>query len=142
MYARLIQVGSPLARILERYQIKTVLSLRNLDVADEREELEILAGRGVVFRRVSMRALDPIPEALARVEEAVQIVADEQNHPVFVHCTAGMHRTGAVIAAYRFSYCGWSEEQALAELRRYANRSDETDWACKVFRAYCQRTGN
>lgn len=139
IYAGGYQHPIPLARILERYHIKTVLSLYEPGVSGDRKEQAVLAENGVAFRRVPMRSMESTPEVIALVEEAVQILADEQNQPVFVHCLAGMHRTGVVIAAYRVTHCGWSEEEARTELLRYANDSVHTDWACEVFSEYCRR---
>ena len=36
--------------------------------------------------------------------------------PVLVHCWQGSDRTGAVVAAYRIAFQGWSREQAIDEL--------------------------
>jgi protein-tyrosine phosphatase len=39
------------------------------------------------------------------------------NYPVLLHCKAGLHRTGRLTAIYRMEYEGWSEGEALRELR-------------------------
>jgi protein tyrosine phosphatase (PTP) superfamily phosphohydrolase (DUF442 family) len=36
--------------------------------------------------------------------------------PVLVHCWRGSDRTGAVVAAYRIAFQGWTKEQAIDEL--------------------------
>ena len=36
--------------------------------------------------------------------------------PVLVHCWQGSDRTGAVVAAYRIAFQGWTREQAIDEL--------------------------
>jgi len=36
--------------------------------------------------------------------------------PVLVHCWRGSDRTGAVVAAYRIAFQGWTREQAIDEL--------------------------
>lgn len=116
-----------------------MLSLRSPNASGEQDEQEFLAGRGVVLSRVAMATGVSISQGIALAEKAVEILADEQNQPVFVHCAKGMHRAGAVVAAYRVSHCGWSEEEARTELLRYANDSESTDWACEVLREYCRR---
>jgi len=141
IYAGGYQHSIPLARILQEYQIKTVLSLRSSNSSDERDEEEFLAARGVAHRRVAMDARAPISDGLALAEQAVQILADEQNQPLFVHCAGGMHRAGAVVGVYRVTHCGWSEEEALRELLQYADDSKYTIWALSVVREHCRRRG-
>jgi protein tyrosine/serine phosphatase len=38
---------------------------------------------------------------------------DPANHPVLVHCFAGVHRTGAHIAIYRMVHDRWPNAKAL-----------------------------
>jgi protein tyrosine/serine phosphatase len=38
---------------------------------------------------------------------------------VYVHCQAGMDRTGFAVAAYRILVDGWDADRAMAELRGY-----------------------
>ncbi len=38
-------------------------------------------------------------------------------HPVLIHCFAGIHRTGAHVAAYRMECNNWSPEQAVREMK-------------------------
>ncbi|HUV86117.1 MAG TPA: hypothetical protein VMX79_03305, partial [bacterium] len=38
--------------------------------------------------------------------------------PVFVHCHAGVDRTGFVVAAYRVKVEGWTPEKAYEEMAR------------------------
>lgn len=54
------------------------------------------------------------PEAIDRF---LQIMDDPTNHPVLIHCKAGLHRTGILAAVYRMEYDGWSPPQAWYELR-------------------------
>ncbi|MEP6664316.1 MAG: tyrosine-protein phosphatase [Verrucomicrobiota bacterium] len=55
--------------------------------------------------------------------EAEDVVAflkffSETNHlPVFVHCQRGSDRTGLMCAMYRLAVCGWTKEQAVAEMK-------------------------
>src|SRR5262249_28612621 len=41
---------------------------------------------------------------------------DPNNYPILLHCKAGLHRTGVLVAVYRIEYEGWSAAAALREL--------------------------
>ena len=47
--------------------------------------------------------------------DSLRIIKDAKG-PVLVHCWHGSDRTGAVCAAYRIAFQGWSKQQALQEL--------------------------
>ena len=38
---------------------------------------------------------------------------------IFTHCRGGRHRTGMLVGVYRVIDCGWTKEQAFAEMQRY-----------------------
>ena len=40
-----------------------------------------------------------------------------ETYPVLIHCKAGLHRTGVMVAVYRMEYNGWSPREALGELK-------------------------
>jgi protein-tyrosine phosphatase len=54
------------------------------------------------------------PKAL---DEFLALMKDPKNHPVLLHCRAGLHRTGVLVAAYRIEIDGWSPSRAWDELR-------------------------
>ena len=131
-----------------QHHIRTVLTLLPEGSPDDEEERRIATERGIAFRRVAIPFATPtgarfsgreesVAAQLAAVEEAVAILADPQNQPVFVHCRAGCHRTGAVIAVYRVQHCGWSEEDAQAELANCGGFMGNTVWPARVLHAYC-----
>jgi tyrosine-protein phosphatase SIW14 len=51
---------------------------------------------------------EDLRRALASIRDAPK--------PVLVHCWQGSDRTGAVVAAYRIAFQGWTREQAVDEL--------------------------
>ncbi|WP_162136240.1 fused DSP-PTPase phosphatase/NAD kinase-like protein, partial [Zavarzinella formosa] len=92
---------------LTDHRIRTVVTLRPVrgetPNSDVREE-EICLARGIRYVRISPR----IPNGHAGesplgpvAADFLQIMDDPANHPVWVHCTAGRDRTGAMCAAYR-----------------------------------------
>lgn len=46
------------------------------------------------------------------------IMDDAANYPILIHCKAGLHRTGVLVAMYRLEYQGWTREQAMLELKQ------------------------
>jgi protein-tyrosine phosphatase len=56
------------------------------------------------------------PEA---IDEWLAVLDDERNYPVLIHCRAGLHRTGVLVAVYRMEYEGWSPAEAFRELKAH-----------------------
>ena len=53
---------------------------------------------------------------------------DSNRYPVLVHCFAGIHRTGAMVALYRMEYERWPTAEALDELRANGYRNLDDEW--------------
>src|SRR5262245_44613638 len=60
---------------------------------------------------------EPSLEWLNRV---VEFIATQRNagRPTYVHCQAGMNRSGAVVTAYLMHEHGWGRDEALSFLQR------------------------
>jgi tyrosine-protein phosphatase SIW14 len=107
-------------RLIHDYRIKTVVCLRAGDKANDQLEEEYCRANYIEFIRIPPRPWSG-PDEVAPVEEGLakfrEVMKDERNFPVLLHCFAGTHRTGAYVAVYRMDFEGWSNEKALAELR-------------------------
>jgi tyrosine-protein phosphatase SIW14 len=68
----------------------------------------------------------------AAVDRFLEIMDDPDAYPVLVHCRAGLHRTGCMIAVYRMEYEGWTPRRAFEEMK--ANGFG--DWACTASNDY------
>ncbi len=138
IFASGYQHPGPLRRIIRAHAIKTVLSLRE---ADELEDVErkVLAGESVAFRRVVIPYRVSDAARIEKIEEAIAIMTDPANQPVLVHCWAGCHRAGAVVAIYRVSRCGWSEDRAYEELVRYGGTSRNARAPARVLHTFCEQ---
>lgn len=139
IYAGGYQYPMPLARIIARYHIKTVVSLREGDDSYDSDEREVLEARGVKFVRAIIPYKVPEEERIARVEQAIDAITDPANQPVFVHCWSGCHRTGAVVAVYRVSRCGWTEQAARDELVDWGGTKLGSQWPTRLLHTYCTR---
>ncbi len=112
--------------VLRAYRIRTVVTLRTVrdpgrPYPDAWEEAAC-AARGARHVRILPRSwlLDETdePPAATTVREFLAVMDDPANHPVLVHCFAGVHRTGTLAAVFRVEYEGWDTDAAIAELER------------------------
>ena len=51
------------------------------------------------------------------IDQFLAVMDDTSNYPVLIHCKAGLHRTGCMVAVYRMEYQGWSAFAALNEAK-------------------------
>ncbi|HKS09373.1 MAG TPA: hypothetical protein VJS13_07480, partial [Pyrinomonadaceae bacterium] len=54
-----------------------------------------------------------------QTQHFLQLVNDQANWPVYVHCKGGRHRTGEMTAIYRITNDGWTAAQAYEEMKKY-----------------------
>lgn len=105
-----------LAILKSCYGTKTVLSLRD-GSENSVQEQQVVEGLGMRFVNIPMSG--GVGQSPQVIEEALAVIADKKNQPVFVHCAAGKDRTGLIIAAYRIRYDRWSFQDALNEMLMY-----------------------
>lgn len=115
---------SGLERVIRECGIRTVVTLRaarqpGAKSPDAWEEA-FCAERGVKHVRIVPRVWGADEDGEIPAEQAVQeflaVMDDRRNHPVLVHCFAGVHRTGTMCAIFRMEYNGWPAERALREM--------------------------
>jgi uncharacterized protein (TIGR01244 family) len=96
--------------------IKTIVNLRGEDENSRAEQKEAEAA-GLRYFSISMPGLSRPTDK--QIERALEIINNPENGPIFVHCKRGSDRTGTVIAAYRISREGWTDERAISEARKH-----------------------
>ena len=119
-----------LRKTIEKFGIKTVINLQHENpdpLLPERwlgrgtvHESELCKQLGVRYVLIKPDVLPPgnqVTDEPPAVAEFLRELDDEANYPVLLHCKAGLHRTGRLIAIYRMEYQNWSEGDALRELR-------------------------
>lgn len=102
--------------LIEHYGLKTIISLRG-DTPEE--EIEFARKNNLQIFIIPMSAKKPPSEE--KVQKFLELIKDEKNYPVLVHCRAGADRTGLMIAIKRVKLDGWSLEKAKGELGKYGN---------------------
>jgi protein tyrosine/serine phosphatase len=94
---------------LKAMGIKTVVNLRAWH-----SDKDKVAGTGLKSVRFEM---EPWHGDDAEVIQFLKIVTDTNNLPAFVHCERGADRTGMMCAMYRITVCGWTKQEAIAEMK-------------------------
>jgi hypothetical protein len=112
----------PMRRIVHRYQIKTVLALAHppdhpLAVREKAMACD-LGFQWVHIPIVDLRGTDDWTVINDQLDRAAAILANAKNYPIYFHCHHGINRASMVQIAYRTKYCGWTLEQATAEISR------------------------
>ena len=108
--------------------IKTVIDLRNDPTDYEKAAVEAL---GMRYVNISMSGWK-YPKT-RQIEEFMKLVNDPETGKFFVHCKAGIHRTGVTGAVYRFENYGWDYDQAYKEMKNYNFSSWMVHGLLKVF---------
>jgi uncharacterized protein (TIGR01244 family) len=93
---------------LKKLGVKTVVNLRSSE-----SDRKMLGDAGLAYEPIPMTAWHPNDREVVRF---LQIVGDERNLPVFLHCRRGADRTGMMVAIYRVAVQGWSKDEAIAEM--------------------------
>ena len=115
-----------LERVIREHQLRTVVTLRAArtpgDADPDAWEEDVCAANGVTHVRLVPRVWGAdengdIP-ADVNVRRFLEIMDDPANHPVLVHCYAGIHRTGTMCAIFRMEYQKWPVGRAITEMQR------------------------
>ena len=103
-------------KILAGKGIKTIINLRGASDETRAEERQARA-LGMKFFNLKFPPLSK-PD-FSQIDQALALINDPANQPVFVHCKHGEDRTGTVIACYRMTQDQWNDEQAIAEAKQF-----------------------
>ena len=101
---------------LRKLGIRTVLNLRLENDTQAREKAAVEAA-GMRYRALPMRGFGAPTEE--QIRQALAVIDDPANQPVFVHCRRGADRTGTVVAAYEIRVRCVDNGQALREAEEH-----------------------
>lgn len=109
----------PMERVLDRYKIRTIVTLLEpgYDPAWQELQTKMAEERDIRIVRIPMNSNGCGP--FGDLDKAADILADESARPVLLHCAAGVCRTGSSYAVWRMKYGGWDADRAIAEARQY-----------------------
>lgn len=101
-----------------RLFVKTIVDLRrqSKDVVDRNWENARREGMGYINIPCSDRELP----TRGQIDFFLDVVKEKNNHPIYVHCQGGRHRTGGMVARYRVEVQGWTPEEAMKEAKKCA----------------------
>jgi protein tyrosine/serine phosphatase len=106
-------------RSLAKLGVKTIIDLRSSSEQADTEKKQVDA-LGMFYVHVPLHGyLSPKP---ADLDRAFSVLDDRSQWPVFVHCREGKDRTGMIIACYRISHEGWTNQRAAEEAKSCADR--------------------
>ncbi len=122
-------------RNLKAMGIRTVIGFR--ENHSTRREVEA-AGMASVELPIRANAFDSRPPSEEQVREFFRVVLDPARGPVYFHCLHGKDRTGTMAALYRIEVDGWTNEEAIEEMRAFGYHSYYKD-LINFVRAYRPR---
>jgi tyrosine-protein phosphatase SIW14 len=100
--------------------VRTLVSFRTGGEEEDREARAL--GFEVVPLPIEAR-LESEPPTDAQVARFFEVVLDPAKRPVYFHCAFGRDRTGTMAAIYRIEVDGWSNADALAEMKAFGFRT-------------------
>jgi tyrosine-protein phosphatase SIW14 len=130
---------------IKQYHIRTVINLQD-EYPDPDIQLTALSLHSVpeteLCRRLGVRYVYLPPDLIPRrevpehrpaaIDRLLAILDQPESYPVLLHCRAGLHRTGVMVAVYRMEHDGWGPREAIAELKE----NGFGEWACGAANDY------
>jgi tyrosine-protein phosphatase SIW14 len=99
---------------LKELGITTIIDLRGDPTDYEKSAAEAV---GIKYVNIPMSGYQYPRQD--QIDEAYTILNNPEMGKVYVHCKAGIHRTGVIGAYYRFKNFGWDYDKAYQEMLNY-----------------------
>jgi protein tyrosine phosphatase (PTP) superfamily phosphohydrolase (DUF442 family) len=116
---------------LKKLGVQIVVNLR-----DDNSEIErpAVAAAGLEYVAIPWNCRHPANSLAAKF---LQVLRENPERKIFVHCHAGVDRTGLMIAVYRMTEQGWTPEQASEEMKNFGFNFLHRSW-CHALEDYEQ----
>jgi protein tyrosine phosphatase (PTP) superfamily phosphohydrolase (DUF442 family) len=108
--------------------VKTIIDLRNDPTDYEKADAEAV---GIKYINIQMSGWKSPKDP--QIQQFLELVSNPDTGVFYVHCKAGIHRTGVAGAVYRFTKYGWDYDQAYKEMKNYDFSSGWVHGALKDF---------
>ncbi|KAG4424498.1 hypothetical protein IFR04_002376 [Cadophora malorum] len=102
---------------LETLQLRTVISLVKKDLTPDFKGF--LKNNQIQHKVIDMPGTKKVDITQELMQSIMEVVLDEANHPILIHCNHGKHRTGCAVGVIRH-VARWDVEAILEEYRGYA----------------------
>jgi len=94
--------------------VNTIIDLRNDPTEYEKRSVEALGMKYVNIPMSGWKSPDQ-----KDIDTFLALVKEPGTGKFFVHCKAGIHRTGVIGAAYRYTNDGWDYDRVYKEMKDY-----------------------
>ena len=99
---------------LKNLGIKTVVDLQDSPADYEKADVEAL---GMKYVNIPMSGMGT-PKT-SDIDTFLALFDNPDTGAVYLHCKAGIHRTGVLGAAYRYKKSGWDYDKVYKEMKNY-----------------------
>jgi len=114
--------AQPMGEDYERLRELGIRTVLKLNTGRVNEEEAAVTERGMRLIHIPFDAAMIGSEGTCDdVARALEVMRDESNWPIYVHCTRGRDRTGYLVGLYRQRFQSWPWEKVDEELRRYGH---------------------
>lgn len=101
---------------LKEHGFRTIINFRQHH--SERKQAEAL-GMTVVELPLQADMLGSEAPTDEQVRKFLEVINDPAQRPVFFHCAHGKDRTGTMAALYRIEIDGWTNDEAIEEMKAF-----------------------
>jgi protein tyrosine phosphatase (PTP) superfamily phosphohydrolase (DUF442 family) len=120
-----------LHHLVDKYNIKTIVSLRSIDEGGRRpdwfkEETLFCKKKNIHFFNIPM--LGKTPPTPEQIDLWLSIVRDSANQPVLVHCAEGVVRSGYMVAIYEIVIRNQNNPSVWNSLSRFGHKFDNKNF--------------